>query len=72
LQAHRLKWSPLPLCLPHPMLADLVDWAKLEATLRGSPGWQGWDDLRPISLNSWVKAVENDRAFLYSQIGRAE
>jgi asparagine synthase (glutamine-hydrolysing) len=67
LQADRLKWSPLPLPSPHPILADLVDWTKLEATLLGSPGCQGWDDLRPVSLNSWVKAVENEGAFLYSQ-----
>ena len=63
-QANRLKWSPLPLPSRHPLLAEFVDWAKLEATLGGVPGSQLWDDLRPVSLNYWVKGVENDHMFL--------
>lgn len=64
LQAERLKWSPLPLPSAHPVLAESVDWKQLGATLGASQGWQDWGNLRPVSLNSWVKAVENDRSFL--------
>jgi asparagine synthase (glutamine-hydrolysing) len=71
-QAERTKWTPLPLPAAHPLVAEFVDWRKLEATLAALPGSQVWDDLRPLSLNSWVKCVENDKAFLYSRIGRTE
>ena len=66
-QAEKRRWSPLPLPPAHPLVAEFVDWKKLEATLAALPGSQLWDDLRPLSLNSWVKGVENDRPFLYSQ-----
>ena len=59
LQAERLKWSALPLPSMHPILSEFVDWTRLEATLRTDPGSQPWDDLRPVSLNHWVKGVEN-------------
>jgi asparagine synthase (glutamine-hydrolysing) len=63
-QAERLKWSPLPLTARHPVLEEFVDWKKLEATLSSLPGSQLLDDLRPVSLNCWVKGVENDQVFL--------
>jgi asparagine synthase (glutamine-hydrolysing) len=64
LQVQRLNWSPLPLPKAHPLVAELVDWSKLDATLRTVSGSQLWDDLRPVSLNHWVKGVENDHTFL--------
>jgi len=58
LQVERLKWSALPLPEPHPVLREFVDWDKLNATLGALPGCESWDDLRPVSLNSWAKGVE--------------
>src|SRR2546428_3919053 len=62
MQAERVKWTPLPLPPAHPVLAEFLDWKKLDATLAALPGSQLWGDLRPLSLNSWVKGVENDKA----------
>jgi asparagine synthase (glutamine-hydrolysing) len=64
LQAERLNWSTLPLPSEHPIVSEFVDWAKLEATLASVPGSQSWDHLRAISLNYWVKGVENEQVFL--------
>ncbi|HXL22000.1 MAG TPA: asparagine synthase-related protein [Candidatus Dormibacteraeota bacterium] len=63
-QAERLKWSPLPLERNHPILDEFVDWKKLEATLQRVPGSQLWDELTPVSLHHWAKAVENDGVIL--------
>ena len=63
-QANRLRWRPLPLPAQHPILDEFVDWAKLETTLLRASGSQLWDDLRPISLNNWVKGVENGKLIL--------
>jgi asparagine synthase (glutamine-hydrolysing) len=59
LQAEKVDWNPLPLPAPEALLAEFLDWRKLEATLRSTAGFRSWDDLRPLSLNSWAKAVEN-------------
>ena len=64
LQVERLKWSPLPLPPRDPVLDAFVDWEVLEATLEGPPGSRLWEDLRPVSLNYWVKGVENGQVFL--------
>lgn len=71
-QVARLDWKPVPLSPGHSAVTEFVDWHKLEATLAGQSGSELWDDLRPLTLNSWVKAVENDSAFRYSQKGRTE
>jgi asparagine synthase (glutamine-hydrolysing) len=64
-QVERLNWKPLPPPQVHPVVAEFVDWGKLDATLSALPGSQLWDDLRPLTLNAWVKGVENDKTFLY-------
>ena len=71
-QVARSRWKPLPLPPVEERVAEFVDWSKLEATLVRQSGSELWDDLRPLTLNSWVKAVENDNAFRYSQKGRTE
>jgi asparagine synthase (glutamine-hydrolysing) len=57
-QVARLKWSPLPLPPPHPVLEEFVDWKKLEATLQSVAGSNSWADLRPVSLHHWSKALK--------------
>ena len=52
------KWSPLPLAAPTSAVETFVDWAKLEATLRGASGSKLWTCLRGVSLNYWLKGVE--------------
>jgi asparagine synthase (glutamine-hydrolysing) len=63
-QAERLNWSPLPLPARHPILDEFVDWTKLETTLQSVPGSRLWAELPPVSLNNWVKAVENGQVIL--------
>jgi asparagine synthase (glutamine-hydrolysing) len=63
-QADRLKWSPLPLPARHAILDEFVDWTELEATLQSVPASRFWCELPPVSLNNWVKAVENGQVIL--------
>jgi hypothetical protein len=37
-----------------------VDWEQLGATLVSAPSSDLWADLRPVSLNYWLKAVEKE------------
>lgn len=51
------SWRPR-IHQPTERLRDFVDWDKLSATLRNSSGSTLWVDLRPISLDHWLKGVE--------------
>jgi len=59
------SWNPLRLSEPTAKMRMFVDWELLAATLvgaRSSGLWPGlWSDLRPVSLNYWLKAVEKER-----------
>jgi asparagine synthase (glutamine-hydrolysing) len=53
------KWSPKPLPQPTAELQTFVDWKRLDAILSEATGSALWMGLRSISLNHWLKGVEN-------------
>jgi hypothetical protein len=52
-------WRPQ---IPRPTerLREFVDWDKVNATLQNGSGSSLWADMRPISLDHWLKGVEKD------------
>jgi asparagine synthase (glutamine-hydrolysing) len=54
-------WSPLPLPAPAVEMATYVNWKQLDATLANAEGSFLWLNLRAVSLNHWLKGIENDR-----------
>jgi len=54
------RWSPVPLREPASELREFVDWERLGATLAAATGSTLWVALRPVSLDYWLKGVENE------------
>src|SRR5258708_15888067 len=54
------SWSPLGLSEPASTMRMFVDWDQLSPTLVGAQSSDLWSDLRPVSLNYWLKAVEKE------------
>jgi asparagine synthase (glutamine-hydrolysing) len=54
------SWKPLGLSEPVAQTRMFVDWEQLGATLVSAPSSDLWADLRPVSLNYWLKAVEKE------------
>jgi asparagine synthase (glutamine-hydrolysing) len=54
-------WSPLPLPAPAVETTAYVNWKQLDATLGNAEGSFLWLNLRAVSLNHWLKSIENDR-----------
>jgi asparagine synthase (glutamine-hydrolysing) len=54
------SWNPLGLSEPVADTRMFVDWGQLGATLVSAPSSDAWADLRPVSLNYWLKAVEKE------------
>ncbi len=54
------SWNPLGLSEPVAETRMFVDWEQLGATLVSAPSCDAWADLRPVSLNYWLKAVEKE------------
>jgi len=54
------SWSPLGLSEPASEMRKFVDWEQLSGTLVGAQSSDLWSDLRPVSLNYWLKAVEKE------------
>ncbi len=54
------SWSLLGLSEPAAEMRMFVDWEQLSATLVSAPSSDAWADLRPVSLNYWLKAVEKE------------
>jgi asparagine synthase (glutamine-hydrolysing) len=54
------SWSPLGLSEPASKMRMFVDWDQLSPTLVGAQSSDLWSDLRPVSLNYWLKAVEKE------------
>jgi asparagine synthase (glutamine-hydrolysing) len=54
-------WSPVPLSDPAEELRTFVNWEQLAATLALSAVSTLWTDLLPVSLDRWLKAIENER-----------
>jgi asparagine synthase (glutamine-hydrolysing) len=52
-------WKPVPLPEPTSELQTLVDWKHLGTILSQAKGSALWVALRPVSLNRWLKSVEN-------------
>jgi asparagine synthase (glutamine-hydrolysing) len=52
------SWSPLRLSEPASGLRVFVDWEQLGSTLVGARSSDLWSELRPVSLNYWLKGVE--------------
>ena len=53
------KWKPIPLPEPTAEMQTFVDWNKLDTILSQAEGSALWVGLRPVSLNHWLKSVEN-------------
>jgi len=53
------QWSPLPLPEPSMQIRSFVNWDRLNATLAEARGSELWVGLRPLSLDYWLKGVEN-------------
>jgi asparagine synthase (glutamine-hydrolysing) len=53
-------WSPLGLAEPASKMRMFVDWEQLSANLVGARSSDLWSDLRPVSLDYWLKAVEKE------------
>ncbi len=55
LQVRNGAYRPVPLPVPAPAIEQFVDWPRLQDAL-SSPNHQHlWRDLRPLSLNYWLK-----------------
>jgi asparagine synthase (glutamine-hydrolysing) len=54
------RWNPLPLPPPTAEVTTYVDWKQLGATLAEPAGSSLWDNLRAVSLNRWLKGIENE------------
>jgi asparagine synthase (glutamine-hydrolysing) len=52
------RWSPLGLYEPALGIRMFVDWDHFNAILVDARSSDLWSDLRPVSLNYWLKAVE--------------
>jgi asparagine synthase (glutamine-hydrolysing) len=52
------KWSPMPLGDFLPVSRELVDASRLENCIKVSRGDSLYSNLRPVSLNLWLKSVE--------------
>jgi asparagine synthase (glutamine-hydrolysing) len=53
------RWSPLPLPSPAAEVTTYVDWKQLDAILAEAAGSSLWVNLRAVSLNRWLKSIEN-------------
>jgi asparagine synthase (glutamine-hydrolysing) len=54
------RWHPLPLPAPAGEVTSFIDWKLFDATLAEPAGSSLWANLRPISLNRWLKSIENE------------
>jgi asparagine synthase (glutamine-hydrolysing) len=54
------RWSPLPLPTPTAEVTTYVDWKQLDATLAETASSSLWANLRAVSLNYWLKRIENE------------
>jgi asparagine synthase (glutamine-hydrolysing) len=59
LQLRRGLWSPFPLPAPDRNIENMIDWHKLDSTLRLNSIAFPWADLRPVSLLYWLQGIEN-------------
>jgi asparagine synthase (glutamine-hydrolysing) len=53
------SWSPVPLPVQNRALRAFVNWQRLDATVRRARASNLWTCLRAVSLNYWLKGVEN-------------
>jgi asparagine synthase (glutamine-hydrolysing) len=61
LQVSQKKWNPLPLGELSAASKELVDVSRLENCIRLSTGDLLYSNLRPVSLDRWLKSVEMNR-----------
>jgi len=60
------QWSPLPLPAPTKAIREFVDWERLTAALGQKSLSSLTVDLQPLSLQCWLKSIENEHGFEYS------
>ena len=61
LQIERRLWSPPRLASSCAAIGMFVDWRKFGETLESSDLFSPWRDLVPLSLQYWLKSIENRR-----------
>jgi asparagine synthase (glutamine-hydrolysing) len=54
------RWTPTPLLEPSPQILTFANWGKVGACLANNPSANLWIDLRPVSVNYWLKTIESD------------
>ena len=59
LQTKHIGWSPIPLIESLERVATFVNCSNLGTLLRGGEGVSLWRDIRPFSLEYWLKRMEN-------------
>ena len=67
IQVNTKQWSPLPLDAPAEAISDFVDWGRLATHLQEKPLSSDTAGLHALSLQHWLKSLENPHAFQYSR-----
>jgi asparagine synthase (glutamine-hydrolysing) len=57
----KYRWQPQVMKNPPKRLEEFVEWRPWLATLENSKGLLSWENLCPLALAYWLKAIENER-----------
>jgi len=51
------QWNPLPLPKPNELVAEFVDWPRLQRAIESAQDGALWRDLHPVSLLYWFESM---------------